>query len=605
MQGASSGSSTGIDYRVRCALLAAAALLALAGLTPANAGATQVIASAATAVTSGTQHDCALVQAEGAACWGEGSLGTGSLTSQWSIQPVSVGLADATAIDAGISGGCALVTAGAVKCWGTNMDGQIGDGTYENRTFPTSVQGLSGAIAISAGGAQACALLAGGTVKCWGDNYYGQLGDGSENDRPAPVQVSGLTGAVAISAGNSHTCALLAGGTIECWGANEYGELGDGEIADLLEATPEPHQVVGIENAVAVSAGGQFSCAVLETGAVKCWGYDGEGQLGDGKSSVENPFPVSVLNVSGATAVAAGAYHACALIGDGSVRCWGSDGYGDLGNEPTSGSVSTAVSVAGLDDATAVSTGYDHTCVLRQGGVVECWGETYGAREIPGSGSTQQPPSGGGESQAAPEVRITSHPPAETADTGAAFGVAGVAGGSYQCSIDAGGWSPCHSGDELGPLQPGDHRFRVRESLGGVTGPAASYSWTIDLPRVCVLRVARARVFASSRRDRARLVIHYKTYRPAAVTVSYRLAGSRGTLSLGSAASRFQTAGIFRLPERLTTSATAKLRAATSMTVRFQIPAAPDSCARYYTKRLTIPKRVAGQTVWFQSDSVF
>lgn len=204
-----------------------------------------------------------------------------------------------------------------------------------------------------------------------------------------------------------------------------------------------------------------------------------------------------------------------------------------------------------------------------------------------------------------PIVTITSGPPHETAVTSAAFTFAGVAGGAYECSVDGGAWKSCRSGGSFGPLLPGDHLFQVREKLGGVTGPAASYRWTVDLPRACVLRVARARVFVFARQHRARLVIRYKTYRPAEVTVSYRLAGSGGALTLGSASRHFATAGIFRLPESLDGGETAKARAAQSMTVRFRIPKTPASCGRYYTKQLTIPKKIFGQTVWFQSDSVF
>jgi hypothetical protein len=145
----------------------------------------------------------------------------------------------------------------------------------------------------------------------------------------------------------------------------------------------------------------------------------------------------------------------------------------------------------------------------------------------------------------------------------------------------------------------------VRETLDGLTGPADSYSWTIDLPRACVLRVARARVFVFTRQHRVRLVIHYKTYRPARVTVSYGLLGRRGRLTLGKASTHFKTVGVFRLPERLRKRAMTKVRATRLMKVRFRIPRAPHSCGRYYAKRLTIPKRISGQTVWFQSDSVF
>jgi hypothetical protein len=202
-------------------------------------------------------------------------------------------------------------------------------------------------------------------------------------------------------------------------------------------------------------------------------------------------------------------------------------------------------------------------------------------------------------------VTITRGPAHETASTAAVFTFAGAPGGRYECSLDGGPWKPCASGRDFGPAQPGDHLFQVREILGGTTGPIASYRWTVDLPRACVLRVARARVFVYAKKDKARLVIHYTTYRPATVTVAYSLTGSKGALKLGSATGRFRKAGVFRLPERLTTAEIAKVRAAKSFAVHFHIARTPSSCGRFYTKRLTLPRKISGQTAWFQSDSGF
>lgn len=207
--------------------------------------------------------------------------------------------------------------------------------------------------------------------------------------------------------------------------------------------------------------------------------------------------------------------------------------------------------------------------------------------------------------KSAPTVKITAHPPKESAAQNATFSFSGVSGGAYQCSLDNGAWKPCESGSSFSGLAPGDHLFRVRETLDGLTGPADSYSWTIDLPRACVLKVARARVFAFAHQGKARLVIHYKAYRPEQVTVSYKLLSTKGSLDLGSASAHFNKAGIFRLPQSLSKGERAKLRTTKFMTVRFAIPGAPDRCDRYYTKRLTIPKEIFGQTVWFQSDSEF
>jgi hypothetical protein len=204
-----------------------------------------------------------------------------------------------------------------------------------------------------------------------------------------------------------------------------------------------------------------------------------------------------------------------------------------------------------------------------------------------------------------PVVRILSGPPTETADQKAAFTFRGPPGGTYECSIDTSAWAPCASGGTFGPLLPGDHLFRVRETLAGVTGPIASYHWTIDLPRACVLRVARARVYLAPKKHKVRLVIHYTSYRPAKVNVSYDLIGGQGIVGLGDTSANFTTAGVFRDPEILSGKVFGQAQAAKQFKVQFQIAQTPRSCGRYYTKRITIPKKFSGRTVWFQSDSNF
>jgi hypothetical protein len=204
-----------------------------------------------------------------------------------------------------------------------------------------------------------------------------------------------------------------------------------------------------------------------------------------------------------------------------------------------------------------------------------------------------------------PVVTIVTGPPTETTSQDAAFTFTGTAGGTYECKLDNGPWAPCASGQTYSGVVPGDHQFQVRETLGGVVGPAATYDWTVALPKACVLRVARARVFVFTHHHQIRLVIHYTSYRPAKVSVSYQLIGGKGRLLLGAAAAKFKLAGVFRLPEKLTQGGNAKVKAARLLKVKFRIPETPESCGRYYTKRLTIPKRIFGQTVWFQSDSKF
>jgi len=206
---------------------------------------------------------------------------------------------------------------------------------------------------------------------------------------------------------------------------------------------------------------------------------------------------------------------------------------------------------------------------------------------------------------APPAPKITKGPGHETAETDATFKFTGVSGGTYECAIDNGPWRPCSSGQTFKPFSPGDHLFQVRETVAGLTSPAASYRWTVDIPKKCVLRIARARVLVSSARPSVRLVIRYTSWRRARVAVSYKLAGSQGSLKLGSAGKRFKKKGVFRLPVRETNPRMAKVRAASSFTVRFHIAGTAPSCRGYYTKRLTIPQTISQQVVWFQSDSLF
>ena len=203
------------------------------------------------------------------------------------------------------------------------------------------------------------------------------------------------------------------------------------------------------------------------------------------------------------------------------------------------------------------------------------------------------------------EPKITGNPPQETEQSKGVFTFTEITGGAYECSIDEGPWQPCSSGQTFGPLAPGDHQFQVRETKGGKAGPPATYRWTVDLPKKCILRVARARVFVFTAHDKVRLVIHYTSYRPAKVTVDYKESGSKGGLELGSAASTFKKTGVFRLVERLDKGEMSKVRAAKEFEVQFRIPGTPGSCKRFYTKSLTIPQQISNQTVWFQSDSRF
>jgi len=181
------------------------------------------------------------------------------------------------------------------------------------------------------------------TIQCSGENTNGQLGDGTTTNQSAPVTVSGISTATSVSAGFRQTCALLNNNTVNCWGLNSSGQLGDGTTVD--KSTPVT--VSGISTATSVSVGGGseegHSCSLLSNNSVKCWGNNGYGQLGDG-TTTDRSTPVLVSGISTAIAISAGFRHTCALLSDSTVQCWGYNNQGQLGDR-TKASSFTPVNV--------------------------------------------------------------------------------------------------------------------------------------------------------------------------------------------------------------------------------------------------------------------
>jgi alpha-tubulin suppressor-like RCC1 family protein len=285
----------------------------------------------ATAISVGFNYSCALLADGTIKCWGEngeGELGNGTVTD--AATPVTVsGITTATAVAAGQFHTCALLADRTVKCWGTNVSGQLGNGgTPTNFLTPVTVTAINTATAISAGAQHSCALLADATIKCWGDNSTAQLGIGNQLRVTGPVTVTGITTAVAVQAGTFNSCALLADATEQCWGANPQGQLGNGTLTPSLTAAP----VTGINNAVAIGSIRFFSCAALADDTVKCWGENESGELGNGTIFTTALAPITVVGITNATSVTVGSAHACALLADGSIDCWGYNGTAQLGN---------------------------------------------------------------------------------------------------------------------------------------------------------------------------------------------------------------------------------------------------------------------------------
>ncbi|MBI5564834.1 MAG: hypothetical protein HY870_08065, partial [Chloroflexi bacterium] len=292
-------------------------------------------------ITAGEYHTCALTAAGRVKCWGDnqyGQLGDGTTTNRSTPVDVSELGSGVMALAAGGYHTCALMDAvhgGGVKCWGNNGGGQLGDGTTTDRSTPVDVSGLgSQVLSLVLGSGHTCALTTTGGVKCWGANWYGQLGDGTNTDRSTPVNVNGLGSGIAmLAAGKYHTCALFTDGGVKCWGYNVHGQLGDG----TTDVRYGPVAVIGLGSGVAMlMAGWERTCVLMDAahgGGAKCWGWNFWGQLGDGTTTDSNTPVDAIWLGSGVTTV--GQSHTCALMSasyGGMLKCWGWNGSGQLGD---------------------------------------------------------------------------------------------------------------------------------------------------------------------------------------------------------------------------------------------------------------------------------
>lgn len=327
------------------------------------------------AISINAETACALTPTGRAYCWGSnvfGQLGDGTTTER--LSPVAVsGTRSFVGIAPGRFHTCALAAAGSAFCWGSNSGAFLGDGTTTNRLTPTAVVGGLSFASLARGFAHTCALTPAGAAYCWGDNYDGQLGDGTTTSRTAPVAVLGGLTFTQLSRAFYHTCGLTPAGAAYCWGDNTYGQLGNGATTSVNASNPStPVAVGGGATFIALVTGDAHSCGLTALGTVRCWGRNGAGQLGD-STTTDRAAPVAVSGGRTFVAIAAGGEHTCGLTAAGSVFCWGRNFEGQIGDGTTSGRTSP-VAVSGGRTFASIAAGGFSTCALTDAGAAYCWG---------------------------------------------------------------------------------------------------------------------------------------------------------------------------------------------------------------------------------------
>jgi len=288
---------------------------------------------------------------------------------------------------------CAVTLEGALYCWGANQFGQIGDGTNEDKSEPTLVQGMTaGVTKVDVGSNYTCAIRS-GAAYCWGQNDNGQLGNSTNLAANTPQPVSNMTAGVtdiSVTAApyysRRHTCAIKDG-SAHCWGFGTYGQLGNGGTSN----SNQPVQVSGLTSGVTAIRVGEGPTCALVSGGLKCWGNNFNGSLPGGSGgTIATPIDINGLT-SGVTSFDVGTLQGCAVL-SGTVKCWGHNDAGQIGDN-TASNKSTPITPTGLpSDITSVSTDGKNTCAVSASGQLYCWGSNTNGALGNGSGTESRLP---------------------------------------------------------------------------------------------------------------------------------------------------------------------------------------------------------------------
>jgi alpha-tubulin suppressor-like RCC1 family protein len=305
-------------------------------------------------IAAGNSHSCVTNKKGQVYCWGKnrfGLSGGANFPADVLIPVKQEGLENIVQLAAGNDTNCALSRGGEVFCWGSNAN--WGLGIQNAASGPTAIKVLEGVKYIDGDYMHFCAVMNAGTVKCWGNS----TGVQSIGNTPVPTDVVGMIDIEKVNVGLNHACALNKLKKLKCWGTNNYKII---ENANLLE------------DIASVDAGLSHACALKTNGSAVCWGLSNFGQSGNPQPG---DAPVEIQLPQPAKKVVAGANTTCALLLDGAVSCWGNNVLGQFGFASTQIQFSAVPVIAtGISGAVDLAMGADHACVVLQNRSVRCWG---------------------------------------------------------------------------------------------------------------------------------------------------------------------------------------------------------------------------------------
>lgn len=340
-------------------------------------------------ITGGYSHSLALMSDSTVWVWGDNEYGQLGDNTKLYINTCErlENFSDIQAVAASEYHSIALKVDGTVWAWGQNSDGQLGDGTTIDRCAPVQVSNISAVKKITTGEYFSAALKTDGTVWTWGTNTFGQLGDGTTTSRTTPVQVLGLTNIISIAAGDEFIYAIKDDGTLWAWGRNE-----DRVICDSTSSyVPTPLQITSITGVKAVACGVNAVYVIKLDGTLWAWGAGYLGQIGNGTNDYIISVPVQVSGLNNVMAVSAGACYAVALLNDGTVRAWGRNDSGQIG-DGTTVNKNVPTEVAGLDNVLAIGCGYFHALAYKKDGSVYTWGQNFSGQLGDGTNTNRLTP---------------------------------------------------------------------------------------------------------------------------------------------------------------------------------------------------------------------